>query len=403
MPNSNKKTIVCNGCSCLCDDIGFDGKAEFENACAKGRSHLQQLSNRTGSPCFEYADQSIDLKTAVDVAAEILTSAKAPLVAGIEHLGTRAQQQAVNIGRLVGASIDTTLSNTGRSSLFSLQREGAVTATLGELANRAELVVFWYCDPSDSHPRFVERFCSRENQKTIYIAGDPVQASAAAQVCEMLLLGLPVSVDVKQATGAKLTSWQKLVDSLKACDYAAIVFDPQQFESCFDTSIDTLMSFAKRMNAHTRLVVNSLGLPSNSISAENVLAWSTGFAAAVNTGRGNRAHFLEYSAAKIFENQECDAALLFVGDEQESCSSLLQKIPRAVVVSATCGIAGQTSVSTKRSEGVLVVTCATYSNDDWSRMDDIIIPIQPTELKGDEAADIGVFLGELHDRLVLIT
>ena len=327
MANSNQKTIVCNGCSCLCDDIGFGGEegTDYENACSMGRLHLQRLHNRTSKPWFEYAGQPIELEAAARIAAEILTSAKSPLVAGIEHLGTRAQQLAVNIGLQVGASIDTTLSaaGSGRSSLFSFQREGTVTATLGEIANRAELIVFWYCDPSQSHPRFVQRFCSGENQKTIFISGDPGQATASAQVCEMLLRDLPVRVDVEQATGSALANWQTLVQTLKDCDYAAIVFDPQMFDSCFDASVDTLMSFAKRMNAQTRLVVNSLGKPTNLVSAENVLAWSTGFAAAVSASRDNRSHFLEYSAAKILEHRECDASLMFLGNNQESSWSCL--------------------------------------------------------------------------------
>lgn len=416
-------TIVCNGCSCLCDDIQPGGASEFENACEKGLLHLQQLRDHAVDLSFEYAGQSIDIEKAVSIAAEILQTAKAPLVAGIESLGARAQQLAVNIGRSVGASIDTSLSNAGRGPVFSLQREGAVTATLGEIAGRAELVVFWYCDPTISHPRFVERFCRRENQKTIFVSGDPTRASAAAQVCEMLSRGLAIDGDVKRATGQELSKWRDLVEHLKSCDYAAIIFDPQPFDSCFDSSVDSLTSLAKQLNASARVVVNPLTAPSNSISAENVLAWSTGFPVAVNTAHRNRSHFLEYSGERLLASGENDASLIFVGRDgahatgldQASWRRLLKK--PLIFVGETSGIRTHlgASVSTKSApktlnietgNQALLINCDVYSTDDWARMDDVLLPFQQIDHgsgAGKSGGEINDFLRKLCDLVVVNT
>ena len=383
--------IVCTGCSLVCDDILLNREGQnitFDNVCSKGEQHLRHRRNSAAN-VFEIDGQSFDasksgsafesafeaaLANAATKAAAILSNARQPLVAGIEHLGTATQQMAVGVAMRAGAIVDSELDNGGRSSLFSLQRVGRSTATLGEVRKRADLVVFWFCDPSDSHPRLVERFCSGPGQEIISINGDVKTAPDVAQVCEMLLRGITVIAD-QIPVGVELSECQSLVEKLKSKNYAAFFFDPQKFDPCFDPAIDALSSLISQLNSKTRAVVLPLRNGANEHSAENVLAWSTGFAAAVSTSRNNRSHFLEYSAAQVLKNKECDAALLFAGshDSAKWIAKQTSGLPTIVVSESVHALENKRRGG--GNESLQLTGDLLAGKNDWCRMDDVLIPL----------------------------
>src|SRR5207302_6152629 len=43
-------------------------------------------------------------------------------------------------------------------SVMALQESGESTCSLGEVKNRADLVIFWGANPVESHPRHFERY-----------------------------------------------------------------------------------------------------------------------------------------------------------------------------------------------------------------------------------------------------
>ncbi len=71
----------------------------------------------------------------------------------------------------------------GRVAAF--QRQGRVSATLGEVKNRADLVIFWGADPATSHPRHLERYSVDpagrfvSGKRTVAVVGDAPNATAA--------------------------------------------------------------------------------------------------------------------------------------------------------------------------------------------------------------------------------
>ncbi len=56
------------------------------------------------------------------------------------------------------ASLDTVSSDTVLSSLLAAQERGRAGATLGEIRNRADVLVFWGVDPNVRYPRFWSRY-----------------------------------------------------------------------------------------------------------------------------------------------------------------------------------------------------------------------------------------------------
>ncbi len=58
----------------------------------------------------------------------------------------------------IGAIVDTTASVGHGPSIMAIQQVGESTSTLGEVAQRADLVIFWGANPAVSHPRHFERY-----------------------------------------------------------------------------------------------------------------------------------------------------------------------------------------------------------------------------------------------------
>ncbi len=387
--------MVCPACTCLCDDIRLghlqDGSQVFENACHMGDAFFSELSNRSKSIEFFFEGQSVDMEFAIEKAVEILTNAKYPLIAGLGAVGTRAQQLAVNIGRRTGGAVDTTLSALGRAALLALQREGMVTGTLGEVSQRAEVIVFWCCDPVSTHPRLIERYCNRQQRRFIavdqaitrtseiadeFIKIAPSGAAASLRVCEGILAGVNFEDRrVCEQTGQSVETWSRWVEELRRCNYGALFFgfEPNTDPS-WDASVDCLVSFARRLNAETRFILLPAREDQNALGAENVLAWSTGFAMAVDTCREvGRHHYLEYSAEQILDRGECDAAMVFHDSRANPlCSqslSQLNSIPRVLIVDSL-----DDSIDLCRTQSLCVV-CDLKLDDDFCRLDDVMLPV----------------------------
>src|SRR5690606_37770017 len=100
----------------------------------------------------------VGLEDAVTAAADVLVGARLPLVYGLVETTVEAQRLAVEIADLTGGAVDTAASAGHEASLLAFQRIGLLTATLGEVRMRADLVVFWGIDPDAREPGFRDRY-----------------------------------------------------------------------------------------------------------------------------------------------------------------------------------------------------------------------------------------------------
>ncbi|MCA9239829.1 MAG: hypothetical protein KDA37_06505, partial [Planctomycetales bacterium] len=152
MPPTSHNHAVCLGCGCLCDDVQLSLSA--------GKISAPQLSCERGQAWFH----SLELTGAapdpseLDRAAKLLTDARMPLVCGLKHACTKSQRLAVEIADRLGGCVDWTTSEADAAEVIAMQTLGGVSASLGEVAQRADLVVFWRCDPAATHPRHLARF-----------------------------------------------------------------------------------------------------------------------------------------------------------------------------------------------------------------------------------------------------
>ena len=127
---------------------------------------------------------------------------------------------------------------------IAFQEVGEVTCTLGEVKNRSDLIIFWGCDPAESHPRHFtkyslmpagiflprgreDRYCvlvDSRNQECraadLFIQIKPRQGLRGTLGVRALAKGVELDpAEVEAETGVPLAMWQELMDRMKRAKY----------------------------------------------------------------------------------------------------------------------------------------------------------------------------------------
>lgn len=388
----NKPSITCPGCTCLCDDIEVVGTGDLKivNACELGNEWFKRNLHDASQPVEHRVDgKAVTLDAAIDTARDILNNASAPLVCGLENLSVNAQQEAWKLAESIRGTIDTSLHCHGRASMFSLQKHGKVTATIGEVANRSSLIVFWFCDPVRTHPRLLERL-GRGGKRVIVI--DETKTATAKQADQfirlpaneastaLMLVNAIVnekSVDLTEvsSSGIDEKTLQSLAIELVSSNYGAICYGHTTDDSQFDPAADQLALLVRTLNLKTRFVSLALRRDGNAQSAENVIAWSSGYPFAVNYARSMpRFNGNEYAAESLLANAECDAVLLGPTSQEdfsqmcEAASAHLSRIP-TIELTTSGGVKSAAKVV------IGIAAAGIDASGDHCRLDDVALPL----------------------------
>jgi len=202
----NKNYHVCTGCALLCDDIEVEVNrgsiTNIKTACRKGVSHMNGCSEPM--PCTVNG-KNVGINAAIKEAARILDDADNALVFGLGNSTNEAQEQAIGFAKRIGAVIDDTSSFCQGPTLEAIFNEQVRTCTLDEVRNRADVIIYWGADPSNSHPRHLsgysyfprgeERQRGWEEDRTA-IAID-VRKSHTAKICGDRFYQIPVQGDAE--------------------------------------------------------------------------------------------------------------------------------------------------------------------------------------------------------------
>lgn len=320
----------------------------------------------------------------VDAAAALLLRARRPLVYGLERATVEAQRRAVEITDLIGGVIDPASSASHGASLLAAQRIGQVSATLGELRDRADLIIYWGVDPDVRFPGFRARYVegariaglgvSRRSRgaetarlTVVVDIGDAVgptsaderiamDAAVALEALWILRARLrrrrvelermnPSPQRMETASGAAagtrtlppLQSLNRLVTRLRQCRYGVIFHDGDPPRERRDPMVPlALGALAIEANRTARVRLIGVRRPGNAVGAETVLTWQTGFPFAIDFSRGYPRYGPgEFTAERLLARGEVDAALL-VGvdtpiDLSDAAVNHLECIPTIVV------------------------------------------------------------------------
>ena len=154
------ENVVCPFCGCLCDDIVVEVEdnriTAARKTCSNGRSFFLNAHIEATRPTVD--GKEVEWPEAIDVSTRILTDSACPLIYGLSSTASEAQRKAIALADLLGATIDGTSSVCHGPTTIGIQSQGEPTCTLGEIKHRADLVVFWGCNPAEAHIRHFARY-----------------------------------------------------------------------------------------------------------------------------------------------------------------------------------------------------------------------------------------------------
>lgn len=160
------KAVTCPVCGSLCDDIELtirDGQVvKVKNGCAMCEAKFLHYNSehRVLKPLVRKDGRLVEttLEKAVRKAAEILAEANYPILYGWSSTSCEAMRVGIELAEEVGGVIDNTSVVCHGPSILSIQDVGIPSCTLGQIRHRADLVIYWGCDPWSAHPRHIERY-----------------------------------------------------------------------------------------------------------------------------------------------------------------------------------------------------------------------------------------------------
>ena len=354
MTDTRVDHVTCLGCGCGCDDISVtvrDGRiVEVTPPCPVSRPWFGDgvvpwEVRRNGSPA--------DLNEALTEAAGLLRrqSGHVLVYLGADLTGG-AQRSAVGIADLLRAAIDTATSRTAATGLLAAQRRGRATATLGEIRNRADVVLFWATDPSRRYPRFQSRYApdpsgtqipnGRADRFVISVHVGPEMGPSDADASLMLdpsdeiaalsLMRAAVAGNSPANLPTPLEQAVALVPRLSGARYVVLIHDAEPAaEPRNPLRAEGLITLAQALNGPTRAALLSLRAGGNRVGAESVLTWQSGFPYAVNYSRGYPRYVPEQRGLDLLGKRF--SAVLVVGSAafDDRTADALAAIPTVII------------------------------------------------------------------------
>jgi len=398
---------TCLGCGCACDDIQLridrNRIVEAAHACALGiewfgDGGVPARARAGGRDCL--------VGEALISAATVLGNAARPLVYLAPDISCEAQRAAIAIADALRATLDSVTSATVMTTLLAAQETGRASATLGELKNRADVVVFWGVDPTERYPRFRMRYApdaqglhvgGRSDRKVIAV---DVGSARAPEDADLRLTVMP---DREVATLTELTAAVTRLDrranpvgiasadvttsaprsqegstalqTMLSGKYVAVIADaePDDRHDAPDSGRSAaLIALVHALNGSTRSALVTLRAGGNRSGADVCLTAQTGYPMAVDFAGGYPRYRPYEAAAARFARGGVDAVLL-VGSAALLPSGLAAAMSQVPAVA----IGPRASESIFASAAVVVDTAIAGIHESGTalRMDDVPLPL----------------------------
>jgi len=397
---------TCTFCGCVCDDMDLTVEGgritKAKNACVLGKAWFLDHQPDGSRPEALVDGAAATTGDAIEAAARILAGARYPVVYGLSDTTAEAQRVAVEIADVIGACLDTTTSVCHGPSGIAFQAVGEATCTLGEIKNRADLVIFWGGNPAESHPRHFTKYSVTpkgmhvpNGRKDRYIVLVDVRRTPSARAADLflqvrpgkdfevlwalraLVKGVAVEASIEAETGVSLATLQGLVERMKRARFGVLLFGMGlSMTRGKHYNAAALLALARDLNRFTRFLAKPMRGHGNVTGADNVVSWSTGYPFAVNFARGYpRFNPGEFTTVDLLARGEADAALIISADPAANFPQVaiehLKRIPTVVLdpfLSETAKIAR------------VAITTAVYGINvpgTVYRMDDVPIRLRP--------------------------
>lgn len=294
---NNAMYATCPACGMLCDDV-----KPTSNSCAKSIAFFtQQVKEATPS----VAGNPVSLEQATKKVAELLKSAKKPLIGGLgtDLSGFRAAYQLADKSNSTLAHMNavTTWRNTK-----VLQSVGWQTTTMTEVRNRADVIVLIGTDVVKHNTRFFERvvwpkeamFVENEGRDVIYIGGNDLDTAPGVSPKGKQPLVLPCepamlpevtaalhalvagkTLNVKTIAGIAITDLTTVAAKLKEAKYATLIWVAKDLDfSHAELTIQQITQTVVELNKTTRAGALAMGGSDGDTTVNYAHTWLSGLA-----------------------------------------------------------------------------------------------------------------------------
>ena len=357
---SSFEAVTCPACGLLCDDLKIAHNNNhlkvMANGCTKSIAFFERISNAS-TPTV--AGKPVELKSAIEKAAEILRVSNQPLFAG---LGTEVQgmRSVMSLADKVGATLDHMNSYSSFRNTLVVQNSGWQVTTLTEVRNRVDLLLVIGTDIVSHNPRFFERnIWNKESmfgqdtasREVIYLGGQNLDTSHGVSPNGTQPTVLPCDVEkipevtaalralilgktlhAMEIAGIKILDLQTLADKLKAAKYSVVtwVSSDLNFDHA-ELSIQNITELVIALNAKTRSSGLPLGGSEGDYSVNQTSTWTSGYPMRSRFSRGIPEYDPHhYRAETLLKNNEADA-LLWVSTFNPEKLPLKANIPSIVI------------------------------------------------------------------------
>lgn len=340
------ENVVCPFCGTLCDDIIC--KVENNeivgtyNACRIGHSKFVHAEGamRYKKPMIRQDDKFVETTydDAIEKAAQALANAKRPLMYGWSCTDCEAHAVGVDLAEKIGAVIDNTASVCHGPSVLALQDVGYPICTFGEVKNRADVVIYWGCNPMHAHPRHLSRhvfsrgfFRERGRADRTLIVVDPRKTDSSKLADIHLQLDYDRDYELLDAmraiihghdilydevAGIPREEIYEVVEALKNAQFGILFFGMGITHSRGKhRNIDTAIMMVEDLNEFSKWTLIPMRGHYNVTGFNQVCTWESGYPYCVDFSTGEpRYNPGETGANDMLQNREADAMMVIASD-----------------------------------------------------------------------------------------
>lgn len=218
---------------------------------------------------------------------------------------------------------------------------GKVSCTLGEVKNRADLIVYWGGNPAECHPRHFTRYTLTQKGKftpngrkdrtmilvdiretpsvkaaDIFLQVKPTKDFEVITLLRAIIKGQSVDQALVAETGLTLEQLQDFADRLKKARFGVFFFGMglSMTRGKYMNSA-ALLTLAAELNAFTKFVAMPMRGHGNVTGGDVIMRYTTGYPFGVSLTRGYpRFNPGEFSTIDLLIRGDCDAALILGAD-----------------------------------------------------------------------------------------
>jgi formylmethanofuran dehydrogenase subunit B len=279
---------------------------------------------------------------------------------------------------------------------------GKVSCTLGEVKNRADLIIYWGGNPAECHPRHFTKYTLTQKGKfvpngrkgrtmvlvdiretpsakaaDIFLQVRPSKDFEVLTILRALIKDQPVNEEAAADTGLSMTELRDLADRMKRARFGVLFFGMGlSMTRGKHMNSAALLALAAELNAFTKFVAMPMRGHGNVTGGDVIMRWTTGYPFGVNLSRGYpRFNPGEFSTVDLLLRGDNDAALILGADPgatmPQPAIDHLARIPTIVLDPKV--------THTSRISRVHITTAATGISAPGTvyRMDEIPLPLRP--------------------------